>query len=234
MELHLTHTGYAWPRHNLVEIPEASSNATLKRYYLPSCLGLLELCWTRRGLCSVSWCAKEPGLPPHMVYFSLWLDRLVALLQRYFQGEPVCFAKVSLDWSQVSPFQRRVLRACRKIPYGTTTTYQQLAAQIGQPSAARAVAQALARNPWAIIIPCHRVVCKDGTLSGYSAPGGIALKARLLNIEHSARKGDANGIEGTSTMYGSFFSKSAHRLAHEKDVPQQPVGLRRNRHTILN
>jgi methylated-DNA-[protein]-cysteine S-methyltransferase len=94
--------------------------------------------------------------------------------------------RIPLDEASLRPFQRQVLRACRAIPYGETATYQDLARRIGRPAACRAVARALATNPWPIIIPCHRVVRRDGSLGGYSGPGGIALKQRLLEMERQA------------------------------------------------
>ncbi len=82
-----------------------------------------------------------------------------------------------------TPFQRRVYEALLKIPKGQVRTYAQVARMIGRPKAARAVGQALKRNRWAPRIPCHRVVAGDGTLGGYSAPGGLAAKRRLLRRE---------------------------------------------------
>ena len=73
--------------------------------------------------------------------------------------------------------------AALKIPRGQVRTYAEMARAIGQPKAARAVGQALKRNPWAPAIPCHRVVASDGSLGGYTAPGGLARKRRLLSAE---------------------------------------------------
>ncbi len=88
------------------------------------------------------------------------------------------------DWNEQSTlFQRKVYQVLLKIPKGQVRTYAQVARMIGQPRAARAVGQALKRNRWAPEIPCHRVVASDGTLGGYSAPGGLAAKRRLLRRE---------------------------------------------------
>lgn len=87
-------------------------------------------------------------------------------------------------------FYQDVWRACARIPAGEVRTYGWIAEQIGRPRAARAVGQALAANPFAPTIPCHRVVRSDGGLGGYSGPGGRARKARLLQLERQAvRKG---------------------------------------------
>ena len=85
------------------------------------------------------------------------------------------------------PFYQKVWKACAAIPAGKTKTYGELARAIGHPGAARAVGQALARNPFAPIIPCHRVIAANGDLRGYSAPGGITKKRQLLNKERLAR-----------------------------------------------
>lgn len=71
----------------------------------------------------------------------------------------------------------------REIPPGSTLSYGDIAARLGVPHAARAVGQALGRNPWALIVPCHRVLAKNGKLTGFSAPGGLEVKRRLLAIE---------------------------------------------------
>lgn len=82
-----------------------------------------------------------------------------------------------------TPFQRAVWRACAAIPSGETRTYGWIARRIGRPLAARAVGRALASNPFAPRIPCHRVVGADGSLTGYSAPGGLRAKRRILDRE---------------------------------------------------
>ena len=85
------------------------------------------------------------------------------------------------------PFYRKVWRACAGIPKGQVRTYGWIAQQVGSPKAARAVGQALAANPFAPAIPCHRVVGANGALTGYSAPGGIRSKRKLLIREKAIR-----------------------------------------------
>jgi O-6-methylguanine DNA methyltransferase len=80
-------------------------------------------------------------------------------------------------------FQKSVWAEIDKIPYGKTVTYKQIAENIGKPNASRAVANACGQNPTPIIRPCHRVICADGSLGGYSAPGGANEKKRLLDLE---------------------------------------------------
>jgi methylated-DNA-[protein]-cysteine S-methyltransferase len=107
------------------------------------------------------------------------LNGLAERLRRYARGEPVSFADV-LDFQRASPFLRAVWEATREIPFGQTCSYGELAARAGRPGAARAVGQAMARNPWPIIVPCHRVVASNG-LGGYG--GRLDLKERLLRLE---------------------------------------------------
>jgi len=100
----------------------------------------------------------------------------------YFEGRPVKFdAPIALD--HLSPFARKVLAACRKIPSGKTITYSQLAAMTGNPLACRAVGSALARNPIPLIVPCHRVIRRNGSLGNFSAFGGTDTKKKLIALE---------------------------------------------------
>ncbi|MCM8794955.1 MAG: MGMT family protein [Candidatus Omnitrophica bacterium] len=89
-------------------------------------------------------------------------------------------AKIKEWREQVTPFQRKVYAAILAIPKGQVRSYGWVARRIGKPNAARAVGQALKRNRWAPAIPCHRVIGSDGALTGYSAPGGLKAKRRLL------------------------------------------------------
>ena len=108
----------------------------------------------------------------------------------YFEGDLMALDSIAVRMTG-SAFQLRVWAALRRIPVGTTTTYGQLAAQIGRPSAARAVGLANGANPLAIVVPCHRVIGADGSLTGYG--GGLARKAWLLRHERAAV-----GAEGAS------------------------------------
>lgn len=102
------------------------------------------------------------------------------LLDRYLQGREVDF-DIEVDISSLGTFTQNVLDELRNIPYGETRTYGWLAKKVGKPGAARAVGQALKRNPIPIIIPCHRIIRDDGTIGGFSM--GINIKERLLALE---------------------------------------------------
>jgi len=112
-----------------------------------------------------------------------WFNDLIQRLSAYFSGDEVTFPD-ELDLSGTTPFQRRVWEAARLIPYGETRSYAWVARWVGKPEAARAVGQALARNPLPVIIPCHRVIASDGKLGGFS--DGLGMKRRLLRLEASA------------------------------------------------
>ena len=81
-------------------------------------------------------------------------------------------------------FQLLVWKEISKIPYGQTISYKEIAVKIGYPNSSRAVANACGKNPYPIIIPCHRVICSNGELGGYSGPGGLSEKRRLLKVEN--------------------------------------------------
>jgi methylated-DNA-[protein]-cysteine S-methyltransferase len=109
---------------------------------------------------------------------------IVAAVQRYFEGEETDFSHVALDLDGQDALFRKIYAAARKIGWGRTTTYGALAKQIGAgPEAARDVGQAMAKNPVALIIPCHRVLAVGNKIGGFSAPGGSASKTRMLALE---------------------------------------------------
>lgn len=115
---------------------------------------------------------------------SLFQD-LVKRLSIYFRGGQASFPD-RLDLSATTPFQRAVWQATGTIPYGETRSYRWVAERIEKPGAARAVGQALGRNPVPVIVPCHRVVASDGKLGGFT--GDLELKKRLLQLENSENK----------------------------------------------
>jgi methylated-DNA-[protein]-cysteine S-methyltransferase len=150
---------------------------------LPSPLGKLQLVASDRGLVAILWENDNPRRVP--------LDGLVAtpghpiLLQaemeltEYFAGQRTFFS-LPLDL-RGTPFQRQVWAALARIPFGETRTYGQLAAEVGRPTASRAVGAANGRNPVSIMVPCHRVIGATGKLTGFA--GGLTAKAHLLELE---------------------------------------------------
>ena len=152
--------GLAWNDRGIVgvQLPEKTHAATRTR--------LLRHCPT-----------AEEAAPPKPVQRAV--DDIVALLG----GERKTLRAHTLDMDRIPAFNARVYDTACAIPPGKTRTYGEIACAIGEPDGARAVGQALARNPFPIIVPCHRVIGADGRMIGFSANGGIGVKLRLLDIE---------------------------------------------------
>jgi methylated-DNA-[protein]-cysteine S-methyltransferase len=117
------------------------------------------------------------------------IERIIRLLS----GDKDDLLGITLDMESVPPFNRRVYELARHIAPGTTRSYGEIAFELGEPNAARAVGQALGANPWPVIVPCHRVLGVRGQAGGFSAPGGTRTKLRLLEIE-GAPLGGAPGL----------------------------------------
>lgn len=164
-------------------------------------LGASAIAWGERGILAVrfpdpdgravraSLLARYPGIresaPPPAVRRAI--DGILELLE----GGSPHLREVELDMEAVPRFHRRVYEAARAIPVGETVSYGELAARIGAPGAARAVGQALANNPFALVVPCHRILTSSGRLGGFSASGGVMTKLRLLAQERaSVRAGE--------------------------------------------
>ncbi|HTQ40693.1 MAG TPA: methylated-DNA--[protein]-cysteine S-methyltransferase [Pirellulales bacterium] len=120
---------------------------------------------------------------------SAWNRSLAQRLVAALEGEPDLFTDVDVDLTHLTPFSRKVTAACRRIPWGETRTYGELAATAGRPAAARAVGRVMSQNRTPLVVPCHRVIGSTGRLVGFSAPQGIALKRRLLMLESAALVG---------------------------------------------
>jgi methylated-DNA-[protein]-cysteine S-methyltransferase len=114
----------------------------------------------------------------------LWVQGIIARVGRHFEGDLQDFADVGLDWTLVSDFQRAVYLQTQAIRPGFKKSYGEVARAIALgPESARAVGVALASNPWPLLVPCHRVVSADDKMTGFSAPGGVLTKTRLLALE---------------------------------------------------
>jgi methylated-DNA-[protein]-cysteine S-methyltransferase len=116
---------------------------------------------------------------------SAWNRSLAERMIAALEGEPDEFRDVGIDLSHLTPFARRVAAACRRIGWGQTRSYGELAAVAGFPGAARAVGHVMATNRTPLLVPCHRVVASGGRLGGFSAPQGAKLKRRLLDLERA-------------------------------------------------
>ena len=150
-------------------------------------LGTMILAATDQGLAGV-WFEGQRHLPPQLAQPGVWpdnadhpvLQQAVAQLREYFAGQRSRF-DLPLDLTGGTPFQQSVWQALLAIPQGATTSYGTLSSRLGKPSAVRAVGAAVGRNPVSVIVPCHRVMGADGSLTGYA--GGLDRKTALLTLE---------------------------------------------------
>ena len=155
---------------------------------LPSPVGVLKLVASHEGLAGVLWSGDRPGRTRHLDGAieddsHPILNRAAQQLQEYFNGERTEFT-LPLDMAG-TPFQQLVWNGLLTIPFGESRSYGELARQIGMPKHARAVGAATGRNPLSIIVPCHRVIGANGTLTGFA--GGMENKAFLLELESARR-----------------------------------------------
>jgi methylated-DNA-[protein]-cysteine S-methyltransferase len=153
--------GFAWNDRGVtrLQLPEASADATERRL---------------------------AGTSVRAPWSGTLSNRIAAVrheLERYFSGEPTSFDGIELDFGERPEFHLTLYAAARQIPWGSTVTYGELARRVGMPGGARAVGQAMGRNPVPVIMPCHRVLASGNALGGFSAPGGTATKQRLLELE---------------------------------------------------
>lgn len=104
-------------------------------------------------------------------------------MKRYAKGHDVDLKHIKVDISGLTDFQKKVIRQCRKIPFGKTLSYGELAQKVGADRAARAVGSVMAQNRFPVVVPCHRVVAANNRLGGFSAPNGVNFKKRMLALE---------------------------------------------------
>jgi len=152
-------------------------------------LGDLRLAASDVGLVAVEWLDLEPELFAYLFRLKKTVEqnqKMIHLytkeLGEYLKGMRRDFT-FAIDWSTLKPFQMKTLKVVYKIPYGETLTYADIAMQIGHPNAYRAVGRVNATNPMPLVIPCHRVIGKDGKLHGYGGGEGLPTKEWLLKLE---------------------------------------------------
>lgn len=156
-------------------------------------IGPCEIAWSERGVSAVRLPKNGPAQTPSSQPVPLLEDddlppntrlaiREIAALLR---GEPADLSGIEIDLKESPDFNRRVYAVARGIPPGATLTYGQVSAELGEPRAAQAVGRALGQNPVPIIVPCHRVLASGGRSGGFSAPGGVDTKLRILSIERA-------------------------------------------------
>ena len=171
-------------------------------------IGPCGISWSARGITHVQLPEKDraateqhiakrshgtPQTPPPQV------ERAIAEMRRYLAGEPVDFSGISVDL-EVSEFHQKLYAALRKVAWGKTTTYGALGKTIGVDDA-RDIGQAMGKNPIPVIIPCHRVLAAGNKIGGFSAPGGIMTKEKLLTLE-----GVQIGVSEDAPVFPGLFA----------------------------
>jgi methylated-DNA-[protein]-cysteine S-methyltransferase len=169
----------------------ATAPADVAYALVDSPIGTLVAARTERGLACLAYEDLRGGvdpvlerlaaeLSPRVLHAPARLDLVRRELDEYFAGTRTRF-DLDLDFALMKPFARKVLAATARIPFGATSTYGEVAAEAGSPGAARAAGGALGSNPIPIVVPCHRVLARNGTLHGYT--GGLHRKQHLLELE---------------------------------------------------
>ena len=169
--------------------PRIPSSCVASYGEMDSPIGPLMIASTDRGVCEICFGQNETesqflhhlrtrGFRP--IHNQTAISNVAAQLAEYFRGERDHF-EVPFDVSGTTPFTQAVLKATAEVPFGHLTSYRGIAERIGQPSATRAVGNALGRNPIPVLIPCHRIVRSDSSLGGYT--GGLQIKEKLLALE---------------------------------------------------
>lgn len=158
-----------------LQLPEANDRATLRRV-----------------------ARRFPGVPEAPL--SDAAGHAVGAVQTLLDGRDTDLSSIVLDMAGIAPFPQRVYEGARAIAAGSTLSYGELAARLGEPGAARAVGQALGRNPFAIIVPCHRVLAAGQRAGGFSAGGGLTTKLRLLTLEQRLDQPRACGFDAAAAV----------------------------------
>jgi methylated-DNA-[protein]-cysteine S-methyltransferase len=163
---------------------------------IPSPLGAVGIAWGKGGIRRIALPVESDAAmleklrqdfgPPGAKAPPPAVRRAIELIARQLRGEPQDLSALPLDMGGVPDFHRKVYQAARAIPSGETLSYGQLAERAGSPGAARAVGQAMARNPFSIVVPCHRVVAANGGPGGFTSTRGLQTKAELLRAEGTA------------------------------------------------
>ncbi len=162
-------------------------------------IGTCGIVWTTRGVCGVQLPEKDPAATRTRVHrrhptaveaepsadMQRAIDGIVALLS----GEKRDLTGIAIDDARQTEFNKRAYAIARRIPPGQTMTYGEIAERLGDKTLARAVGQAMGENPTPVIMPCHRVLAASGKTGGFSAPGGVVTKLRLLTIEGAQPSG---------------------------------------------
>ena len=199
--------GFARVAHHIIAAMNSEA-APVHHHVFDTAIGPCGVAWTARGLTAVQLPGKDRAATERRLAAKAasagaaepppWVAAVVADIKRYLAGEPVDFSAVAVDLSTLDPFRQKLYETMRSLSWGRTTTYGELARQLGSSDweGAREVGEAMGRNPVPVVIPCHRVLAAGGKLGGFSAPGGAKTKAKLLALEGVHLDGGAPRLPG--------------------------------------
>lgn len=180
-------------------LPPASVTASASWSLFEAPIGWIGLCGSSAGVSRTLIGYASPGALVQRIeelddapQEEDWQPELRERLVRYLSGSPDDFSDVRVAARWTTPFQQQVVAQLRRVPYGETVSYRELAERAGRPKAARAVGQVMATNPVPLLVPCHRVLASGGRMGGFSAPTGLELKLKLLEMEAAGRTGRLN------------------------------------------
>jgi len=145
--------------------------------------GLFKISWSPKGITSLKLLGENISFFKAQKPIPSEIRDAIQATQKHLTGELQDLSVFPLDFFGTGSFFTKVYQHTRKIPCGTTLTYCKLAKEAGSPKAARAVGQAMARNPFLLFVPCHRIISTSKKLGGFSAPGGVNTKRALLQLE---------------------------------------------------
>lgn len=161
----------------------------------PTAIGTLAIVWGRQGIVGLRLPeASEAALRRHVLRRFVdaredrplpGIDLAIRDIRRLLDGEAVDLSRIALNMADLPDFDRQVYAITRAIPPGETRTYGEIARRMGDVTLARQIGQSLGRNPFPIVVPCHRVLAANGATGGFSAPGGVATKLKILAIERA-------------------------------------------------
>lgn len=156
---------------------------SMPRATFTTALGACALTWGEAGLTGFE-LPKAAARDDDVAQSPDFIAALIARVRQHLAGSPQDFSDVRFDFARVPEFPREVYHATLAVKAGQTSSYGEIAAALGYPpGTSRAVGTALGANPWPLLVPCHRIVSADGKMTGFSGPGGVKTKLRLLALE---------------------------------------------------
>ncbi|RLP25442.1 methylated-DNA--[protein]-cysteine S-methyltransferase [Mesorhizobium sp. YM1C-6-2] len=178
-----------------MQASDATDNTIADHLVFDTALGFVGIAWSEKGLTRLCLFQREPTAVERRLErlapaggaakgeTPAWVGSLIRDIRAYAEGEEIDFSAVPVDLDGVDDFRLAIYAAARKLGFGETTTYGELAKRAGHAGLPRETGQALGSNPVPLVIPCHRILAAGGKIGGFSAPGGSTTKERMLALE---------------------------------------------------